>query len=110
MVSAIEKPAGAQGASRNRWWVPPLLLAVVIYLVLALCLARTKAAWCDEGWFANPAYNLAFHGNLGMSVLEPSGFHLNAYFRGIQQRTYLFPPNHMVALAGWFRLFGASIF
>jgi hypothetical protein len=110
MVSAIEKPAGAQAASRNRWWVPPLLLAVVIYLVLALCLARTKAAWCDEGWFANPAYNLAFHGNLGMSVLEPSGFHLNAYFRGIQQRTYLFPPNHMVALAGWFRLFGVGVF
>jgi hypothetical protein len=36
-----------------------LPLAVVVYLVLALWLAHTKAPWCDEGWFANPAYNLA---------------------------------------------------
>ena len=87
----------------------PLLLAVFVYLALALSLAHTKAPWCDEGWFGNPAYNLAFRGNMGTSVLEPSGFHLNAYFRGIQQRTYLFPPNHLAALGAWFRLFGASV-
>lgn len=86
-----------------------LFLALFVYLVLALSLAYTKAPWCDEGWFANPAYNLAFRGNMGTSVLEPSGFHLNAYFRGIQQRTYLFPPNHLAALGAWFRIFGASV-
>jgi Dolichyl-phosphate-mannose-protein mannosyltransferase len=110
MVSALEKPVATRAPARSRWWMAPLLAAVIVYLTLATWLARTKAPWCDEGWFANPAYNLAFRGNMGMSVLEPSGFHLNAYFRGIQQRTYLFPPNHMVALAGWFRLFGASVF
>jgi len=104
-------PVAKRADTGNRWWwAAPLLLAILIYLVLALWLAHTKAPWCDEGWFANPAYNLAFRGNLGMSVLEPSGFHLNAYFRGIQQRTYIYPPNHLVALAGWFRLFGFSIF
>jgi hypothetical protein len=87
----------------------PLLLAVFVYLALALSLAHTKTPWCDEGWFANPAFNLAFRGNMGTSVLEPSGFHLNAYFRGIRDRTYLFPPNHLAALGAWFRLFGASV-
>jgi 4-amino-4-deoxy-L-arabinose transferase-like glycosyltransferase len=112
MASAVENPVAVEARIEQRrwWWTRPLVLAVLIYLVLAVWLARTKAPWCDEGWFANPAYNLAFRGNMGMSVLEPSGFHLNAYFRGIQEHTYLFPPNHMVALAGWFRLFGASVF
>lgn len=87
----------------------PLAAAVSIYLILALCLAYTKAPWCDEGWFANPAYNLAFHGNTGSNLLEPSGHYLNAYLRGIQQRNYIAMPTHMVALAGWFRVFGARV-
>lgn len=85
-------------------------MAVIVYLVLALWLARTKAPWCDEGWFANPAYNLAFRGNMGSNVLEPSGFYLNAFFRGVQERTYYVMPAHLVALAGWFRVFGMSAF
>jgi 4-amino-4-deoxy-L-arabinose transferase-like glycosyltransferase len=88
----------------------PLLLAIGVYLIFALWLARTKAPWCDEGWFANPAYNLAFHGQMGTNVLEPSGHFLNAYLRGIHERTYIVTPNHLVALAGWFRLFGFSLF
>jgi hypothetical protein len=94
----------------HRWWMAPLLLAVVVYLVLSLWLAHTKAPWCDEAWFVNPAFNLAFHGRMGSNVLEPSGHYLNAYLRGVQERTYIFPPNHLVALAGWFRLFGFSAF
>src|ERR1700734_4329217 len=96
-------------ATGRRWWAAPLLLAIVIYLVLSLWLAHTKAPWCDEGWFANPAYNLAFHGNLGSNVLEPSGFYLNAYFRGVQERTYYVLPSHLLALAGWIRAFGLSV-
>ncbi len=111
MAPTVEMPVSTSAQAGSRWWwSAPLLLAIVIYLVLSLWLAHTKAPWCDEGWFANPAYNLAFRGNMGMSVLEPSGFHLNAYFRGVEQRTYLYPPNHMVALAGWFRLFGPDVF
>ena len=78
-----------------------LAFTIVVFLTLATALARTKAPWCDEGWFANPAYNLAFHGQMGTNVLEPSGHFLNAYLSGIQERTYLMVPNHMVALAGW---------
>jgi hypothetical protein len=87
-----------------------LAFTIVVFLTLATALARTKAPWCDEGWFANPAYNLAFHGQMGTNVLEPSGHFLNAYLSGIQERTYLMVPNHMVALAGWFRIFGFSLF
>jgi 4-amino-4-deoxy-L-arabinose transferase-like glycosyltransferase len=87
-----------------------LLPAIVVLLSLSLWLARTKAPWCDEGWWVNPAYNLAFHGRMGMSVVQPSGQFINAYLRGLQERTYTYPPNHFVALAGWFRLFGFSVF
>jgi hypothetical protein len=90
--------------------VTPLLAAIGIYLVFALWLADTKAPWCDEGWFANPAYNLAFHGQMGTNVLDPSGHFLNTYLSGIQTRTYIVTPNHLVALAGWFRLVGFSLF
>jgi hypothetical protein len=87
-----------------------LPLAVVVYLVLALWLAHTKAPWYDEGQYTNSAYNLAFHGRMGSNVVEPTGFYLNVYYRGVQQRTYFELPNHVLALAGWFRMFGFSAF
>src|ERR1019366_180867 len=90
--------------------IAPLLAAIAIYLSIALLLARTKAPWCDEGWFANPAYNLAFHRYMGSNVVEPSGFILNTYMRGIQQRTYYQIPTHLVMLAAWFRVFGFKRF
>jgi hypothetical protein len=99
-------PASSLGSFRA--WIP-LLAAILIFTGLATALAMTKAPWCDEGAFANPAYNLAFHGKMAASVMNPSGHFLNAYLKGIQERMYLVPPNHMVALAGWYRLFGFSL-
>ena len=87
-----------------------LTASVLLYLILATAIARTKAPLCDEGWFANPAYNLAFHGNMGSNVLEPSGHFLNAYLQGIRDRTYVVTANHLVGLAGWFRVVGFSLF
>jgi hypothetical protein len=94
----------------GRWWKCVPWLALVLFLVLSSWLAFTKAPWCDEGWWVNPAHDLAFHGRMGMSVVEPTGQFINANLRGIQQRTYTFPPNHFVALAGWLRFFGFSAF
>jgi 4-amino-4-deoxy-L-arabinose transferase-like glycosyltransferase len=106
-----EQQSLPQSRLHGSWWRAwPLSMALVVYLLLSLWLAYTKTPWCDEGWFANPAYNLAFRGNLGSNVLEPSGFYLNAFLRGVQQRTYYVTPVHLVALAGWFRAFGASAF
>lgn len=111
MASTLQSQATVPKKARTRrWWVVALGGAVLVYLVLALWLAYTKTPWCDEGWFANPAYNLAFHGNLGSNVLEPSGFYLNAYFRGVQERTYYVIPSHFIALAAWFRVFGMTAF
>ena len=91
------------------FWLP-LGAAIAIYLTLALWLAAVKVPWCDEAWFANPAYNLAFHGQMSTNLLEPTGHLLKANLRGIQQRTYIVVPNHLVALAGWYRLVGFSLF
>lgn len=101
-------PAG----SHFRLRFPPMawMAAVALYLFLATWIARTKAPWCDEGCLANPAYNLAFHGYMGMSVAEPRGHFLNADLQGIRERTYIVTPLHLVGLAGWFRLAGFSLF
>lgn len=87
-----------------------LRAALIVYLALAFSIAWTKAPWTDEGVFANPSYNLAFRGNMGSNVVEPSGHYLNAYLSGIQERTYIVTPNHLVALAVWFRIFAFSLF
>lgn len=105
----VEAETSQKKERHGRWWKwAPLGLAIVVFLSLSLSLAYTKAPWCDEGWFVNPAYDLAFHGKMGSNILEPSGHFLNAYLRGVQERTYIFMPNHLVALAAWFRLFGFS--
>ncbi len=106
MSVATEEIAPPSGLGRV--WIP-LAAAIFIFIGLAIALAMTKAPWCDEGWFANPSYNLAFHGKMSTNVLNPSGHFLNAYLSGIKERTYVVPPNHLVALAGWYRLFGFSL-
>ncbi len=47
---------------------------------------------------------------MGTSVVEPHVYYRNAYFRGVQQRSYFTVPNHLVALAGWLRVFGLTAF
>jgi hypothetical protein len=111
MASTLEIPVAAGLSARRRWWwVAPLLLAMLVYLVLALWLADTKAPWYDEGQYTNSAYNLAFRGNMGSNVVEPTGFYQNVYYRGVQQWTYFELPNHILAMAAWIRIFGFSAF
>jgi hypothetical protein len=82
---------------------------LAFFFIAAFSLAAVKSPWSDEGWFANPAYNLAFRGFMGTDVLEPSGHYLNAYLTGIHEHTYVVPPIHLLELAAWFRLFGFSL-
>jgi hypothetical protein len=111
MALSLETPVATPAGTGSRWWwAAPLIGSVIVYLVLSLLLAHTKAPWCDEGQYANSSYDLAFRGRMATSVVEPSGYYLNAYFRGAQQRTYFNVPIQLVALAGWFRAFGASAF
>jgi 4-amino-4-deoxy-L-arabinose transferase-like glycosyltransferase len=83
--------------------------AAVLFVTLAMGVALTKFPEADEGWFASPALNLITHGSLGTSVLEPSGI-LTRQLKGINQYTYWVMPLHLVAQAGWYEIFGFSLF
>ncbi len=77
-----------------------LFLAVVgVYLATALImLSHYPPLGVDEGWFGNPAYNLAVHGFLGTTLARG--------FFGIERHTYWMPPFHLLLLAGVFKVFG----
>lgn len=84
------------------------IVALAVYLILAFGTASTRAPWCDEAWFANPAYNLITHGFMGTTVLEPTGLLLHP--QGINRYTYWIPPLHIITQAGWYEVFGFSLF
>ncbi|MGE5184576.1 MAG: ArnT family glycosyltransferase [Acidobacteriota bacterium] len=73
-----------------------------LYLVLALWVSFAKAPWSDEGSFASPAYNLAFHGFTGTTIVDEQSSGL----AGIHAHTYWNPPLGMLVQAGAFRLLG----
>ncbi|MDQ3805792.1 MAG: glycosyltransferase family 39 protein [Acidobacteriota bacterium] len=79
--------------------------AVALYLALALGSAMTKTPEIDEGFFANPALNLATKGRMGTTILETEGSAL----KGIREHTYWVLPLHLVLQAGWYKLFGFSL-
>jgi 4-amino-4-deoxy-L-arabinose transferase-like glycosyltransferase len=79
--------------------------ALVVYLALTFGSALTKSPEIDEGFFANPAFNLATRGFMGTTVMETGGSTL----KGINQHTYWIPPLHLVLQAGWYKLFGFSL-
>ena len=46
-------------------------LILAVYLALELGNIATRSPWCDEAWFGSPAYNLAYKGFMGTTVLDP---------------------------------------
>jgi len=86
-------------------------LIVLVYLVLGLTDVITRAPWCDEAWFGNPAYNLAYKGFMGTTVLDPaSGTWKSVRLTGIDRHTYWVMPLNLLLNAAGFRVFGFSIF
>jgi hypothetical protein len=75
-----------------------------LYLALAIGSSLTKRPWSDEGWFANPAVNLLETGSMGTTVIEP------VIWKGINEHTYWVMPLHLVTQAGWYGVFGFSLF
>jgi hypothetical protein len=85
-------------------------LALTVYLGLGLTNVITKAPWCDEAWFGNPAYNLAFRGFMGTTVLDPgSSTWKNVKLTGIDRHTYWVMPLNLLFNAAGFRVFGFRI-
>lgn len=90
----------------NRWFYPSVVVgAVVLYLALAVGSALTYRPEIDEGYFASPAVNLLTRGSMGSPVIEEAGTRL----KNIGQRTYWVLPLHLLAQAGWYKLFGFSL-
>jgi 4-amino-4-deoxy-L-arabinose transferase-like glycosyltransferase len=82
-----------------------IVIVVLVYLALSLGSSMSKSPWHDEGHFASPALNLATRGFMGTTVLEGG-----TWLKGIEQHTYWVMPLYLVALAGWFKIFGFSFF
>jgi 4-amino-4-deoxy-L-arabinose transferase-like glycosyltransferase len=86
-------------------------LIVLVYLGLGLANVFTRAPWCDEGWFGSPAYNLAYKGFMGTTVLDPaSSTWKSVKLTGIDRHTYWVMPLNLLLNAAGFRVFGFSIF
>jgi hypothetical protein len=86
-------------------------LIALVYLGLGLTNVFTRAPWCDEAWFGNPAYNLAYKGFMGTTVLDPAGSTWKSVkLTGIDRHTYWVMPLNLLLNAAGFRIFGFSIF
>src|SRR6058998_2972490 len=67
----------------------------------------TRTPWQDEAWFGSPAYNLAYKGFLGTTILDPaSSTWKSVALTGIDRHTYWVMPLSLLLNAADFRLFG----
>src|SRR6185295_9082725 len=83
------------------------LFCAALFLFLAFASAYTRRPWCDEAWFADPAFNLLTKGTMGTTVLEPSGHYRHPI--GIQQHTYWIMPLHILLQTAWYKMAGFSL-
>ena len=82
------------------------LTAILIFLTVAIGSSLTHRPQIDEGMFASPAYNLAFNGHFGTTVLELDKSPLTR----IDQRTYWVMPLFLLNVSASFKAFGFSLF
>lgn len=99
---------GGKIAWTKKAYLPRLLLvgALVVLFALAVGSALTKGPWSDEAWFAQAGLNLATTGEMTTPVLETAG----TKFKGLDRHTYWVMPLHLVTQAGWYKVFGFSLF
>ncbi|HEX8130453.1 MAG TPA: glycosyltransferase family 39 protein [Pyrinomonadaceae bacterium] len=83
-----------------------LVVVACVSLALAAGSALTKSPWSDEAWFAQAGLNLATRGEMTTPVLETMGTN----FKGLERHTYWVMPLHLVTQAGWYKIFGFSLF
>ncbi len=79
---------------------------LVIYLALSVGTALTAIPGTDEGYFANPAFNLLTKGVFATTILETAAIPIE----GMTQHTYWIMPLQPLTLSFWYRLFGFSVF
>lgn len=79
----------------------------IVYLIGAAATAWTERPWCDEGWFAEPAWNLVRLGEMSTPTLDNS---LTPALDSLKTHTYWVFPTYLVTLGGWSWIFGFSLF
>lgn len=77
----------------------------MLYVLLGSGSALTRLPICDEGWYANPAFNLSAGRSMGTTVLESAGTPLH----GLERHTYWVMPLYIVGEASMYELFGAGL-
>jgi 4-amino-4-deoxy-L-arabinose transferase-like glycosyltransferase len=106
-VSPSTTTVRASGAGATFYLLSALILG--LYIALGIGVASTAAPWCDEGWLSNPALTFLRNGYFGTPILTSFGWGPPQNLLHIQQKTYWIMPLHMMAQAGWYRLFGFSL-
>lgn len=91
---------------RPKSWLLVTLGILITYSVLTVATALTQSPGIDEGYFANPAFNLVTKGSFSTTVLETFG----TPFKGMDRHTYWIMPLHPLALSAAYRVFGFSVF
>jgi hypothetical protein len=86
-------------------------LAVIVLANAGLSAANavTRLPWWDEGIAVSSPYNLANHGVFGTTVQHGRGHPSQLEFPQYDRYTYWTLPLYMLTLAGWIRVFGASL-
>ena len=87
-----------------------VVAVLVIYRASSASSIRTALPWCDEGWFADPAYSLLTRGVMANSVLDPTSGFGAARVPGIDRHTYWVMPPYILAQSAWYRLIGLGLF
>ena len=82
-----------------------MLVLGVLFAALALGSAITRAPWCDEAYFAEPAYRLSTVGELSTKVVPPSPFD-DPKTLGTDHYTFYTMPLDLVLQAGVYRVLG----
>jgi 4-amino-4-deoxy-L-arabinose transferase-like glycosyltransferase len=87
-----------------------MLAVLVIFVASCAGSIRTTLPWCDEGWFADPAYNLLVRGVMANSTLDPTFGFGASRVTGIDRHTYWVMPLYILAQSAWYRLIGFDLF
>jgi len=90
---------------RSNPYVIVSLCILAIFLTLTVGTALTEIPGTDEGFFANPAFNLLTKGRFATTILETFA----TPFKGMDRHTYWIMPLQPLTLSFWYRLFGFSV-
>src|SRR5258706_3872356 len=89
----------------GRFHAAILAVALSVYCILTVAYGRTLSPTSDEGLFSDPAVSLVTKGQLSSGMMDEAGGDL----QGVNRHIYYMPPLHFVLLAGWYKLWGVSL-